>query len=50
MYELICPNCGKVFKADEAGYDAILKQVHDKEFDMELHRCKRVFETEKKRL
>ena len=48
MYELICPNCGKVFKADEAGYAAILKQVHDKEFDMELHHRESVFETEKK--
>lgn len=34
--ELICPNCKKVFKVDEADYAAILSQVKNKEFDREL--------------
>ena len=38
MQEIKCPNCGKVFSVDEAGYAAILKQVHDKEFEKELRR------------
>lgn len=36
MQEIICPNCGKAFQADEAGYASILKQVHDAEFDKAL--------------
>lgn len=37
MHEIICPNCGKAFKIDEAGYANILKQVRDSEFDQQLH-------------
>jgi hypothetical protein len=37
MHEIICPHCSKAFKIDEAGYADILKQVHDKEFDKQLH-------------
>lgn len=36
MSEIICPNCKKAFKIDEAGYANILKQVRDKEFDKQL--------------
>ena len=36
--EIKCPNCGKVFQVDEGGYAAILKQVHDAEFEKELQR------------
>lgn len=36
MNEVICPNCKKAFKIDEAGYADILKQVHDTEFDKQL--------------
>ncbi|MET6989180.1 DUF2130 domain-containing protein [Sediminicola arcticus] len=36
MYEIICPNCEKVFKVDEAGYADILKQVRDHQFEEEL--------------
>ena len=36
--ELRCPNCGKVFQVDESGYAAILKQVHDAEFEKEVKR------------
>jgi hypothetical protein len=37
MHKIICPHCLKAFKIDEAGYEDILKQVHDKEFDKQLH-------------
>lgn len=37
MHEIKCPHCGKVFKIDEAGYAAILKQVRDGTFEQELH-------------
>jgi hypothetical protein len=34
--EINCPNCGKAFKVDEAGYADILKQVRDSEFEKQL--------------
>jgi hypothetical protein len=37
MNEINCPHCKKAFKIDEAGYADILKQVHDSEFEQELH-------------
>jgi hypothetical protein len=36
MNEIICPNCNKAFKVDEAGFADILKQVRDHEFEKEL--------------
>lgn len=36
MSEIICPHCSKAFKVDETGYAQILKQVHDKEFEISL--------------
>lgn len=36
MNEIKCPNCGKTFQVDEAGYAAIVKQVRDNEFKNEL--------------
>lgn len=36
MNEIICPNCKKAFKIDEAGFADILKQVRDHEFNNEL--------------
>jgi len=36
MQEIICPNCKKTFKIDEAGYAEILGQVRNKEFDAQL--------------
>ena len=36
MNEINCPECGKVFKIDEAGYANILKHVRDDEFEAEL--------------
>lgn len=38
MNEIKCPKCGEVFQVDESGYAAILKQVHDAEFDSELRK------------
>ncbi|MDD5765500.1 MAG: DUF2130 domain-containing protein [Candidatus Marinimicrobia bacterium] len=34
--EIICPNCGKAFKVNEAGFADILKQVRDHQFEKEL--------------
>jgi hypothetical protein len=36
MNEIICPNCNKAFKVDEAGFADILKQVRDHQFEEEL--------------
>jgi hypothetical protein len=36
MNEIICPNCKKAFKIDEAGFADILKQVRDHQFKEEL--------------
>ena len=36
MNDIICPNCHKVFKVDEAGFADILKQVRDHQFEEEL--------------
>ena len=38
MNEVICPNCKKAFKIDEAGYADIIKQVRDKTFEEQLHK------------
>jgi hypothetical protein len=36
MNEIICPQCAKAFKIDEAGYADIQKQVRDSEFEKSL--------------
>jgi hypothetical protein len=36
MNEIICPNCKKAFKVDEAGYADIVKQVRDHQYEEEL--------------
>jgi len=36
MKDIICPSCAKVFQIDDSGYSAILKQVHDQEFNQQL--------------
>ena len=48
MQEIKCPNCGKVFQVDEAGYAQILQQVRDKEFQRELERRAQEIEQHKK--
>ena len=48
MNEIICPNCDKAFKVDEAGFSDILKQVRDQEFSNELNNRLATAEREKK--
>ena len=36
MNEIVCPDCQKAFKIDEAGYADIVKQVRNSEFEKEL--------------
>ena len=47
MKEIICPNCSKVFKVDEAGYADILKQVRDHQFQEELKNTLDIADKEK---
>ncbi|MBP6022094.1 DUF2130 domain-containing protein [Ferruginibacter sp.] len=47
MNEIICPNCKKAFKVDEAGFAAILKQVRDHQFEEELQKRLNLAEKEK---
>lgn len=37
LNEIICPHCSKAFKVDEAGFESILKQVRDSDFERQLH-------------
>jgi hypothetical protein len=48
MNEIKCPHCGKAFTIDEAGYADILKQVHDSEFEKEIHARLELAENEKR--
>ena len=47
MNEIICPNCHKAFKVDEAGFADILKQVRDHQFEEELKNRLALAEREK---
>ena len=47
MNEIICPNCKKAFKIDEAGFADILKQVRDRQFEDELQKRLHLAEKEK---
>jgi hypothetical protein len=47
VQDIICPDCGKAFKIDEAGYADILKQVRDREFEQSLHERLELAEKEK---
>ena len=47
MQEIKCPKCGEVFKVDESGYAAIVKQVRDGEFNAEIQKREKAFENEK---
>jgi hypothetical protein len=47
MNEIICPNCHKAFKVDEAGFADILKQVRDHQFEEELQNRLNLAEKEK---
>lgn len=48
MNDIICPNCNKVFKVDEAGFADILKQVRDHQFEEELQNRLNLAEQQKK--
>jgi hypothetical protein len=47
MNDIICPNCKKAFKVDEAGFADILKQVRDHQFEEELKARLNLAEREK---
>ena len=47
MNDIICPNCKKTFKVDEAGFADILKQVRDHQFEEELQKRLNLAEKEK---
>lgn len=47
MNEIVCPNCKKVFKVDEAGFADILKQVRDHQFEKEIRERLEIAEKEK---
>ena len=47
MNEIICPNCKKAFKVDEAGFADIVKQVRDHQFHEELENRLTLAEKEK---
>ena len=47
MNEIICPNCKKAFKVDEAGFADIIKQVRDHQFEEELRERLNIAEKEK---
>ena len=47
MNEIICPNCNKAFKIDEAGFADIVKQVRDHQFQEELENRLNLAEKEK---
>ena len=40
MSEIKCPNCDKAFKIDESGYNDILKQVRNTQFQREINNIK----------
>lgn len=44
MQEIKCPKCGEVFQVDESGYNRIVQQVRDKEFNQEVERRERELE------
>lgn len=47
MKEIICPNCKKAFRVDEAGFADILKQVRNVEFENDLQERLNIIEKEK---
>lgn len=47
MNEIICPNCNRAFKIDEAGYAHIANQVRNEEFKVEIEKREHFFETDK---
>ncbi|MDA0682939.1 MAG: DUF2130 domain-containing protein [Bacteroidetes bacterium] len=48
MHEITCPNCGKAFKIDAAGYAEIQRQVRDVEFERQLSERLELAEADKR--
>lgn len=49
MQEIKCPNCGEVFQVDETGYNQIVRQIRDKEFDREIKQREKELDEKKKK-
>tara|TARA_Y100000385_G_scaffold152668_1_gene158402 strand:- start:663 stop:1895 length:1233 start_codon:yes stop_codon:yes gene_type:complete len=47
MNDVICPNCKKAFKVDQAGFADILKQVRNQQFETEIKQRLEVAEKDK---
>lgn len=47
MKKIKCPNCGEEFQPSRSGYDNILKQVRDQEFQQEIEAYKAALDSEK---
>lgn len=47
MNEIKCPNCGKTFQVDEAGYAVIVQQVRDEQFNKDIQTREKQFAIEK---
>ena len=47
MQKIKCPKCGEIFSIDDTGYAAIVKQVHDAEFEKEIDRREKELIAEK---
>ena len=47
MQQIRCPKCGEAFTVDESGYAAIVRQVHDAEFEKEINRREKELKSEK---
>ncbi len=47
MNEIICPNCKKAFRIDEAGFADIVKQIRDHEFTEEIGKREKILKAEK---
>ncbi len=48
MSQIKCPHCGELFTIDESGYNAIVKQIRDDEFNKELNAREQLMAQDKK--
>ena len=48
MNQIKCPNCGEVFTIDETNYESIVKQVRDHQFNEEIKRTEKEYESKLK--